>query len=119
MDDPEREEQKTKTLSQDVEQGAEEVTLQRTVSGPPYSMFTSRMKMWIIFLASVSALISPFGATVFYPVLNVLSDELHVTPTKTNVAITTYMVSLHCKVAASMPNLIRIDRPSHCTRPYR
>ncbi|KAF9736295.1 hypothetical protein PMIN06_008270 [Paraphaeosphaeria minitans] len=93
MDDAGKEEKKMNTLTQDVEKGAEEVTLQRTVSGPPYSIFTPRMKLWIIFLVSVSALISPFGATLFYPVLNVLSDELHVTPTKTNIAITTYMIA--------------------------
>ncbi|KAF2442366.1 MFS general substrate transporter [Karstenula rhodostoma CBS 690.94] len=93
IDDPEKEEQKLDTLAQDVEKGTEEVTLQRTISGPPYSIFTPRMKIWIIFLVSVSALISPFGATLFYPVLNVLSDELGVTPTKTNVAITTYMIA--------------------------
>ena len=50
--------------------------------------------MWITFLVSVSALISPFGATTFYPALNVLSDVLHVTPTMTNISITTYMVSI-------------------------
>lgn len=76
----------------DLEAGTEHAALQREVSGPPYSIFSSRMKIWIIFLVSVSALISPFGATLFYPALNVLSDVLDVTPTMTNVAITTYMV---------------------------
>lgn len=76
----------------DVEKDAGESALQRQVSGPPYSIFSSRMKIWIITLVSISALISPFGATLFYPVLNVLSDVLHVTPAMTNVAITTYMV---------------------------
>lgn len=77
----------------DVEQGAGQVALQRQVSEPPYSIFSPRMKIWIIFLVSVSALISPFGATLFYPALNVLSDVLNVTPTMTNVAITTYMIA--------------------------
>lgn len=78
----------------DVEKDAGETALQRQVSGPPYSIYSSRMKIWIISLVSISALISPFGATLFYPVLNVLSDVLHVTPAMTNVAITTYMVQL-------------------------
>ena len=81
----------------DVEKDAGETTLQRQVSGPPYSIYSSRMKIWIISLVSISALISPFGATLFYPVLNVLSDVLHVTPAMTNVAITTYMVQLLTK----------------------
>ncbi|KAF1975161.1 MFS general substrate transporter [Bimuria novae-zelandiae CBS 107.79] len=76
----------------DVEKGAE-TELQRHVSELPYSIFSSRMKIWIIVLVSVSALISPFGATLFYPALNVLSDVLDVTPAMTNVAITTYMIA--------------------------
>ncbi|KAF2682328.1 MFS general substrate transporter [Lentithecium fluviatile CBS 122367] len=67
--------------------------LQRQVSAPPYSIFTQAEKIWIISLVSISALISPFGATLFYPVLNVLSDVLHVTPTMTNISITTYMIA--------------------------
>jgi len=82
----------------DVEGGEGEgeggIALQRQVSGPPYSVFTQAEKIWIISLVSTSALISPFGATLFYPVLNVLSDVLHVTPTMTNISITTYMVEL-------------------------
>lgn len=78
----------------DVEKGSADVgqELRREVSGPPYSIFTSGQKIWIIFLVSVSALISPFGATTFLPALNVLSDVLHISPTQVNISITTYMV---------------------------
>lgn len=76
----------------DVEKNEPVETLQRQASGPPYTVFGKGMKIWIIFLVSVSALISPFGATTFLPALNVLSDILEVTPTQTNIAITTYMV---------------------------
>jgi hypothetical protein len=76
----------------DLEKNETATSLQRVVSGAPYSVFSDAMKMWIIFLVSVSALISPFAATTYYPALNVLSDVLHVTPTMTNVSITTYMV---------------------------
>lgn len=69
--------------------------LQREASGPPYSIFSRRMKAWIIFLVSLSAVISPFAATTYYPALNVMSDVLHVTPTLTNISITTYMVIAH------------------------
>ncbi|PSN59496.1 MFS general substrate transporter [Corynespora cassiicola Philippines] len=68
-------------------------TLQRQVSGPPYSIFSKGMKIWIIFLVSVSALISPFGAATFFPALNVLSDVLDISPTLTNLSITTYMIA--------------------------
>lgn len=78
----------------DVEKDGPQEALARQISGPPYSVFTKGMKVWIIFLVSVSALISPFGATTFLPALNVMSDVLHITPTQVNISITTYMVLL-------------------------
>ncbi|KAF2627738.1 MFS general substrate transporter [Macroventuria anomochaeta] len=77
----------------DIEKRGPQETLQRQVSGPPYSVFSSRMKTWIIFLVSISALISPFGATTVLPALNVLTDVLGITPTKANISITTYMIA--------------------------
>lgn len=79
----------------DVEKNGGANALEQQVSGPPYSIFSKEMKIWIIFLVSVSALISPLGATTYYPALNVMSDVLHITPTLTNISITTYMVTLH------------------------
>ena len=67
--------------------------LSRTVSGPPYTIFSHRAKMFIVASVSVSSLISPFGATTFYPAINVLADQLHVTPTLMNLALTTYMIA--------------------------
>ena len=66
--------------------------IERTVSEAPYSIFSPATKTWMIFLVSVSALISPFAATTYYPALNVLSDVLSISPTMVNVSITTYMV---------------------------
>ena len=68
--------------------------LSRVVSGPPYTIFSPRTKMFIVLSVSVSSLISPFGATTFYPAINVLARELHVTPTLMNLALTTYMVRI-------------------------
>jgi hypothetical protein len=76
----------------DLEKSGPQETLQRQVSGPPYSVFSKSMKIWIIFLVSISALISPFGATTVLPALNVLTDVLDITPTKANISVTTYMV---------------------------
>jgi hypothetical protein len=66
--------------------------LQRQVSETPYTVWGSGAKTWIISLVSISALISPFGATTFFPALNILTDVLHITPTQLNISITTYMV---------------------------
>ncbi|KAF2257708.1 MFS general substrate transporter [Lojkania enalia] len=77
----------------DLEKTENKNSLRREVSGPPYSVFSEPMKRWIIFLVSVSALISPFGATTYFPALNVLSQKLDITPAMTNISITTYMVA--------------------------
>lgn len=68
--------------------------LARTISAPPYTIFTHRAKIFIIASVSISSLISPFGATTFYPALNDLAADLHVTPTLINLSLTTYMVRM-------------------------
>ncbi|KAK1088479.1 hypothetical protein LTR33_000520 [Friedmanniomyces endolithicus] len=67
--------------------------LARTLSAPPYTIFTHRTKMFIVASVSISSLISPFGATTFYPALNDLARDLHVTPTLINLGLTTYMIA--------------------------
>lgn len=72
----------------------DDLGLSRTVSsGPPYTIYNHTTKMFILASVSVSSLISPFGATTFYPALNTLADQLNVTPTMVNLSLTTYMVS--------------------------
>jgi hypothetical protein len=78
----------------DLEQNAMGESLSRVASGPPYSIFSHRTKLFIVASVSVSALISPFGATTFYPALNVLAAQLNVTPAMVNLSLTTYMVRL-------------------------
>lgn len=48
--------------------------------------------MFIVIAVSISSLISPFGATTFYPALDVIAEDLNVTPTLINLSLTTYMV---------------------------
>jgi hypothetical protein len=76
----------------DVEKNEQVDQLQRQPSEPPYTIWGPGSKIWIIFLVSVSALISPLGATTFFPALNVLTGVLEISPTQLNLSITTYMV---------------------------
>ena len=69
-------------------------SISRQTTGPPYSIFSKRTKMFILVMVSFSSLISPFGATTFYPSLDILAKDLHVTPSLINLSLTTYMVSL-------------------------
>jgi MFS family permease len=80
-------------LPQPQQDGAGGDALSRVSSGPPYSIFSPGTKTFIIFMVSVSSLISPFGATTFYPALDVLAEELDVTPSLINFSLTTYMIA--------------------------
>jgi hypothetical protein len=68
-------------------------SLSRIVSGPPYSIFSTKTKVFIVVMVSISALVSPFAATLFYPALNILADQLHVSESLITLSVTTYMVS--------------------------
>ncbi|TID15084.1 MFS general substrate transporter [Venturia nashicola] len=68
-------------------------SLSRIDSGPPYSIFTTKAKIFIVILVSVSALVSPFAATLFYPALNVLAVQLHVSESLITLSVTTYMLA--------------------------
>ena len=78
----------------DVEENEIRPELSRATTGPPYTIFSPKAKMFIVLSVSVSGLISPFGAVTFYPALNVLARELNVTSSMINIALTTYMVCL-------------------------
>ena len=97
----------------EIEKNIQRETLQKQAPELPYSVFSSRMKTWIIFLVSISALISPFGATTVLPALNVLTDVLDISPTKANISITTYMVSCRYAVQTSETDFDRLHRQSH------
>lgn len=71
----------------------DDVPLSKTPSGPPYTIFSKRTRIFIVFMVAVSALISPFAATLYYPALNPLAEQLKVSSSKINLSITTYMVS--------------------------
>ena len=89
--------------------------LQRTVTGPPYSIFTPRAKIFIVVAVSISSLVSPFGATTFYPALDVIARDLGVTPTLINLSLTTYMVCESTQANVMDLTDVLLDRTSHCT----
>lgn len=96
------------------DQNADGLGLSRTVSsGPPYTIYNHKTKMFILASVSVSSLISPFGATTFYPALNTLADQLNVTPTMVNLSLTTYMVpACHSPSLENTPLTRGLDCPS-------
>lgn len=90
-------------LSEDsAEKKDEEVTvkdedLKRTQtagSGVPYSSFGPWQKKLIVLMATIAAFFSPFTAQIYFPALNALAKDLHVSPSKINLTMTTYMVRI-------------------------
>jgi hypothetical protein len=43
-------------------------------------------------MATIAALFSPFTAQIYFPALNTIAKDLHVTNSKINLTVTTYMV---------------------------
>jgi Ca2+/Na+ antiporter len=62
-------------------------------TGPPFSVFDRRTRIFIITMVAFSALISPFAATLYFPALTPLAEQLHVSNSLINLTITTYMAS--------------------------
>ncbi|KAF9893653.1 hypothetical protein FE257_010965 [Aspergillus nanangensis] len=59
----------------------------------PYSIFTTNQKWLIILAAAIASTFSPLSANIYYPALNSIAADLHVSTSQVNLTITTYMVS--------------------------
>lgn len=59
---------------------------------PLYSSFTLWEKRLIVLGAALSAFFSPLTAQIYFPALNVLADAFHVSTSKINLTVTTYMI---------------------------
>ena len=63
-----------------------------SASEKPYSAFTTWQKRFIILAASTGSFVSPLTSNIYYPALNTIASDLHVTISQVNLTITTYMV---------------------------
>lgn len=63
-----------------------------TAPEPAYSTFSSRQKAWIVFLVALAGMFSPMSSFVFYPAIDAISKDLHVTVGLVNLAVTIYMI---------------------------
>jgi hypothetical protein len=71
-------------------QGVELATVSTT--GPVHSVFTKNQKRFIVVMASFGGFFSPVSASIYFPVLNALTQDLGVTSTLINLTLTSYMV---------------------------
>lgn len=63
-----------------------------SASDKPYSTFTPWQKRFIILAASTGSFISPLTSNIYFPALNTIASDLHVSISQINLTITTYMV---------------------------
>ncbi|RDA88752.1 hypothetical protein CP532_4093 [Ophiocordyceps camponoti-leonardi (nom. inval.)] len=59
---------------------------------PPYSAFSRRTRIWITAMVTISSLVSPATASIYFPVLNAVADSLDVSISLINLTLTTYVV---------------------------
>ncbi|KAI1171997.1 MFS general substrate transporter [Nemania sp. FL0916] len=60
--------------------------------GAKYTIFTSAEKKALVFAAALGAFFSPLSAQIYFPALDALSRDLHVSITEINLTVTTYMI---------------------------
>ncbi|KAI8380282.1 major facilitator superfamily domain-containing protein [Blakeslea trispora] len=58
----------------------------------PYSVLSNRYKLVVVTIASMSAFFSPFSSNIYYPCLNALQKDMHVSSSLIGLTITMYMV---------------------------
>ncbi|KAF2805692.1 MFS general substrate transporter [Mytilinidion resinicola] len=61
-------------------------------SGPPYSVFSKSQKRFIVFLVAWGGFFSPLSANIYFPALNTLAREMHVSNSLINLTLTSYMI---------------------------
>jgi len=79
------------TAQSEPHMGAEIVRTAST-GGPLYSVFTKNQKRFIVAMASWAGFFSPVSSSIYFPALNSLARDLHVTSTLINLTLTSFMV---------------------------
>lgn len=61
-------------------------------AAPPFSVFSTAMKRYIIFMSACAGFFSPLSANIYLPALNPIASDLGVTQSAVTLTITTYMI---------------------------
>lgn len=76
----------------EVDPNTEPISEQPIASDVAYSVFTVPQKKAIVLSASLGAVFSPMSTTIYLPALNQIAGDLHVSSSKINLTITTFLV---------------------------
>ncbi|KAL2406964.1 MFS-type transporter clz19 [Exophiala dermatitidis] len=85
------------STARDVTRPSYDMQIQRTTTsaswaGPVHSVFTKNQKRFIVFMAAWAGFFSPVSANIYFPALNPLAQDLHVSDTLINLTLTSYMI---------------------------
>ena len=94
---------------------APELKQEKSSDQPPHSVFGNHQKAFIVATASTAALSSPLSGNIYYPAMQTLSTELHVSLTLISLTITTYLVRQFVPSSEHRTDDKPIDLPRHCT----
>ncbi|GAB7339841.1 hypothetical protein MBLNU457_6379t1 [Dothideomycetes sp. NU457] len=75
---------------QDAPQDLEAMT--RTISQAPHSIFSMKQKRFIVAMAAWGGFFSAVSGNIYFPALNTLSADFHVSATLINLTLTTYTI---------------------------
>lgn len=59
-----------------------------------YSVFTVNQKRAIVAVGSFASFFSPLSSSIYFPALDTIAKALHVSTSKVNLTVTTYLVSI-------------------------
>lgn len=65
----------------------------------PYSVFPSTTKCLIVLTGSTISLLSPMSSNIYLTALHPIAEDLHVSDSKVNITITTFMVRFSLNTA--------------------
>jgi hypothetical protein len=60
--------------------------------GPVHSVFSKKQKHFIVLMTATAAFFSPLSANIYFPALNTLARDMHVSSSMINLTLTTYMI---------------------------
>lgn len=63
-----------------------------TTNGPPFSVFTPKQKRFIVFMTAFGGFFSAVSANIYFPALNTLAGDFHVSSGLINLTLTSYMI---------------------------
>jgi MFS family permease len=75
-----------------MEEGQVAQTSRADNSDAPWSIWSSKQRKFIILSASFASLLSPLSGQIYFPALDTIAKDLHVTDSQVNISITTFLI---------------------------